>query len=147
MRRFLDRACAGFRWRRRYPQASKSEIREFLDLFVQAFGFRRRRRLYFVPNDRVMDIYRTLYPVRGMPDGMELEILVRDLQGNGLKTFLEHWGFLLNFLITVAAAQVLMFFINLSGEPWIYFFCRQHGSIGFPRGFDSLCKGSGLSQR
>jgi hypothetical protein len=80
MRRFLDRACAGFRWRRRFPLASKSEIREFLDIFVEAFGFRRRWRLYFAPDDRVMDVYRTLYPVHGTPDGMELESLVRDLQ-------------------------------------------------------------------
>lgn len=80
MRRFLDRACAGFRWRRRFPKASKSEIREFLDIFVEAFGFRQQWRLYFAPDDRVMDVYRTLYPVRGTADGMELESLVRDLQ-------------------------------------------------------------------
>ncbi len=80
MLRFLDRACGGFRWRRRFPHASKSEIREFLDIFVEAFGFRQRWRLYFAPDDRVMDVYRTLYPVRGTPDGMELESLVRDLR-------------------------------------------------------------------
>ena len=39
MRRFVERGCAGFSWRRRFPDASKSEIREFLDIFIDAFGF------------------------------------------------------------------------------------------------------------
>jgi len=43
-------------------------------------------------------------------------------QGNGLETFLEHWGFLLTALLTIAFCQVMMFFFNLSGRPWIYFF-------------------------
>jgi propanediol dehydratase small subunit len=80
LRRFLERGCAGFRWRRRFPQASKSEIREFLDIFVEAFGFRRSWRLSFAPDDRVMDVYRTLYPAGSLTDNMELESLVGDLQ-------------------------------------------------------------------
>ena len=80
MRRYLDRACAGFRWRRRFPRASKSEIREFLNIFVASFGFRQRWRLYFAPDDRVMDVYHTLYSHKPFADGMELETLVRDLQ-------------------------------------------------------------------
>jgi hypothetical protein len=80
MRRFVDRGCAGFRWRRRFPDASKSEIREFLDIFIEAFGFKQSWRLCFTPEDRVLDVYRALYPVRGTPDGMEMESLVLDLQ-------------------------------------------------------------------
>jgi propanediol dehydratase small subunit len=80
MRRYLNRACAGFRWKRRFPHASKPELREFLDIFVEAFGFRRGWRSYFAPDDRVMDVYRTLYPVRGTPDGIELESLVTELR-------------------------------------------------------------------
>lgn len=80
MRRFVDRGCAGFRWRRRFPEASKSEIREFLDIFIEAFGFKQNWRLCFTPEDRVLDVYRALYPVRGTPDGMEMESLVLDLQ-------------------------------------------------------------------
>src|ERR1039458_8395045 len=55
LRRFLERGCAGFRWRRRFPQASKAEIREFLDIFVEAFGFKRSWRLSFAPDDQVME--------------------------------------------------------------------------------------------
>ena len=43
-------------------------------------------------------------------------------QNNGLLTFLEHWGLLVSLLLAVVLCQVLMFFFNLRGEPWIYFF-------------------------
>ena len=80
MRYYLERGCTGFRWHRRFPQASKSEIREFLDIFVEAFGYRQSWRLCFAPDDRVMDFYRIRYPIRCQPDGLELESFVRDLQ-------------------------------------------------------------------
>jgi hypothetical protein len=91
LRRFLERGCAGFRWRRRFPQASKSEIREFLDIFVEAFGFRRSWRLSFAPDDRVIDVYRTLYPAGSLTDNMELESLVGDLQKRFGVDILDSW--------------------------------------------------------
>ena len=48
-------------------------IREFPDLFADAFGFSRTSRCYFAPDDRVVEVYRTLYPDRLMADAMELE--------------------------------------------------------------------------
>lgn len=80
LRRFFERGCAGFRWRRRFPQASKSEIREFLDIFVEANGYPQRLRLYFAPDDQVMEFYRSRYQFLGAPDDMELEDLVEHLQ-------------------------------------------------------------------
>ena len=78
---YWDRACQGARWRRRFPAASRGDIRAFLTLFVGAFAFRRERRLCFSPDDQVLAIYRTLYPPTGpWADSMELETLVRDLQ-------------------------------------------------------------------
>ncbi|MGO8765858.1 MAG: hypothetical protein ACLQSR_12095 [Limisphaerales bacterium] len=91
MRRFVERGCTGFRWRRRFPDASKSEIREFLDIFVEAFGFKQNWRLYFAPEDRVMDVYRALYPGHVRPDEMELEILVKDLQKQYRVDILSSW--------------------------------------------------------
>lgn len=35
------------------------------------------RHLKFAPDDRVLDIYRAIYPDRSMPDACELETLVR----------------------------------------------------------------------
>ena len=91
LRRFLERGCAGFRWRRRFPQSSKAEIREFLDIFVEAFGFKRSWRLSFAPDDRVMDVYRTLYSPGSLTDSMELESLVGDLQKHFGVDILGSW--------------------------------------------------------
>jgi propanediol dehydratase small subunit len=91
MSRFVNRACTGSKWRRRFPEASKSEIREFLDMFVDAFGFKLKWRLRFTPEDRVMDVYRVLYPIRGTADSMELEDLVKDLQKRYRVDILGSW--------------------------------------------------------
>jgi hypothetical protein len=41
-------------------------------------------------------------------------------QSNGLRTFFEHWWFLLIAVIGILASQVLEFFTKLSGTPWIW---------------------------
>jgi propanediol dehydratase small subunit len=73
LRPYWDRACTGIRWRRRFPDSPKSSVRDFLDLFVDAFAFPRKRRCCFLPEDRVMDVYRALYPSGGLADSLELE--------------------------------------------------------------------------
>ena len=70
----------GIRWRRRFPDSPKTEIREFLSAFVDAFGFRQSRRCYFSPDDKVMDVYHALYPPGSLADSMELESLARQLE-------------------------------------------------------------------
>jgi hypothetical protein len=81
LRGFWDRVCTGTQWRRRFPQASKAEIRQFLDVFVGAFGFRQSRRLCFAPDDRVLNVYRALYPPKwSISDSMEMETLAGDLE-------------------------------------------------------------------
>jgi hypothetical protein len=91
MRHFFDRGCTGIKWRRRFPHASKEEIREFLDIFTEAFGFKQSRRLCFAPDDRVMDVYRTLYGGQPLADDMELETLVSDLQKRYRVDILSSW--------------------------------------------------------
>lgn len=90
-RSYWQRACTGKIWRRRFPDASKTEIREFLDIFIEAFGFADRRRLCFSPDDRVLDVYRILYPIRGRADSIELEDLVEGLQGRYRVEVLAGW--------------------------------------------------------
>jgi propanediol dehydratase small subunit len=75
--RFWSRDCTGKAWKTAFPEASKGEIREFLDLFVKAFAFSKSRRLKFEPTDRVMEIYRTRYPSSLSADMMELETLAK----------------------------------------------------------------------
>ena len=76
-RHLWSRDCTGKAWKGAFPGSSKGEIREFLDLFVRAFGFSRSKRLKFEPTDRVMEIYHTRYPSNLDPDGMELETLAK----------------------------------------------------------------------
>ncbi len=80
LRQYWDRACMGIRWRRRFPDALKTELREFLTIFVDAFCFDRRRRTCFSPDDRVMDVYRADYPPGSLSDSMELETLGLSLE-------------------------------------------------------------------
>jgi propanediol dehydratase small subunit len=56
LQQFWDRRCMGIRWRRRFPDAPKTELREFLTIFVEAFCFDRKRHTCFSPDDRVMDV-------------------------------------------------------------------------------------------
>ena len=63
------------------PDASKQEIRDFLSLFVKAFGFAETERLKLNPDDRVLAVYRTLYPIKGWPpDCLELEVLAEAIE-------------------------------------------------------------------
>jgi propanediol dehydratase small subunit len=81
LRPYWRRPCTGIRWCRRFPETPKREIREFLDMFIKAFGFQHRQRLCFRPEDRVMDVYHAIYPPgSAIVDGMELESLCLSLR-------------------------------------------------------------------
>lgn len=73
-------SCQGRSWRRAFPSASKASIREFLQVFVDAFAFPGTKRLTFSPDDSVLAIYRQLYPSRWIPDAMEIETFAKDLE-------------------------------------------------------------------
>ena len=74
LRPYWERPCTGALWKRRFPQASKADIRSFLDVVVAAFGFSSQRRLCFTPDDKVLAIYHSLFP-----PGMEFEDLVLNM--------------------------------------------------------------------
>jgi len=74
------RSCEGRGWRQAFPKASKNEIRSFLLLFVSAFAFADEDKLKFRPDDKVLGIYRALYPSRWMPDALQVETLASDLR-------------------------------------------------------------------
>ncbi len=67
------RTCEGLRWKRHFPQAPKDEIRRFLSIFVNSFGFREKDRLKFGPDDRILDVYHAVYRPMPSVDNMELE--------------------------------------------------------------------------
>lgn len=76
---FLARPCQGRFWRRAFPNTPKSEIRVFLSLFGESFGFKARHLLKFKPDDGLLVIYRARYPEQWMPDALELEVFQRML--------------------------------------------------------------------
>lgn len=74
---YWQRACTGRSWRRTFPEAGPHEIRQFLYMFVGAFAFSKKRALQFAPTDRVLSIYRSIYPSKGTPDALELETFAK----------------------------------------------------------------------
>lgn len=68
-----ERKCQGAAWRRAFPNVAKQAIREYLLVFVDAFAFRESDRMQFNPHDKIMDVYRLVYPKHWVPDALELE--------------------------------------------------------------------------
>jgi propanediol dehydratase small subunit len=91
-RPYFHRSCQGKGWRRAFPRASKHEIRAFLDTFVDAFAFERREKLKLSPGDRILDIYRALYPSKWMADSLEVETLASDLEAKYRVTLGSVWS-------------------------------------------------------
>jgi hypothetical protein len=92
LREYWARSCSGRAWKRAFPGASKGEIRAFLHLFVDAFAFPRNRALQFLPSDRVLAVYRALYPSSELPDALEVETLAKQLSRTYRVSLGELWG-------------------------------------------------------
>jgi hypothetical protein len=75
---YWSRGWTGIRWRRRFPDSPKVEIRRFLDFFIEAFGFPMRR----VPVFRRTTGFSTSItpPGDALADCMELETSASDIQ-------------------------------------------------------------------
>lgn len=80
--RYWTRSGTGSEWRRAFPNASKDSIRDFLESFTNGFAFRKKRRLKFSPDDKIMDIYKALYPSNDWigGDALELEMFSKILE-------------------------------------------------------------------
>ncbi len=77
----FKRPCAGQAWRQTFPDVPVADIREFLKHFVDSFSLRHKNYLRFRPTDRIMDVYRAIYPPRWtVVDSLELETFVQLLQ-------------------------------------------------------------------
>ncbi|NOU35437.1 MAG: hypothetical protein HOO88_01480 [Kiritimatiellaceae bacterium] len=80
LQRYWDRTCTGANWHSRFPDAPKDELRKFLQTFVDGFAFKDQQRLKFAPDDKVMDVYRALYPSEGWLDSLEIETFSKNLK-------------------------------------------------------------------
>jgi propanediol dehydratase small subunit len=92
LRTYWDRVCAGRDWRQAFPEADKDEIRKYLQVFVDAFAFRESRMLKFRPSDKIIDIYRACYPVKGWPDSLELESFAMMVERTYRRDLIKEWN-------------------------------------------------------
>ncbi|RJG21941.1 hypothetical protein D3872_06070 [Massilia cavernae] len=77
---YRSRSFQGKGWRHAFPDASKSDVREFLTAFVSSFAFRETEQLDLSPTDTLTAAYRKLRPSRTWPDAAETEALARDMR-------------------------------------------------------------------
>lgn len=77
---FRHRGCQGRFWRRSFPNTPKTRIRIFLQVFADSFAFETRDGLRFSPHDRILTVYRALYPSRWTPDSLELETFAQEIE-------------------------------------------------------------------
>lgn len=90
-RKYRIRNCTGKNWKEEFPNSSKEEIRKFLLLFTDAFAFSRKQKLKFEPEDKILDIYKALYPKEWMPDSLEVETLAEDIEREYGINFTSIW--------------------------------------------------------
>lgn len=81
----------GKNWKKSFPNTPKEEIRKFLILFTDAFAFSNKNKLKFEPDDKVLEIYRELYPSKWMADSLEVETLAGELEKEYSINFNEIW--------------------------------------------------------
>ena len=89
--KYRKRSCTGKNWKKAFPDTSKDEIRKFLLLFTDAFAFSPKNKLKFEPEDKVIDIYRELYPSKWMADALAVETLASDLEKEYCIKFDDVW--------------------------------------------------------
>ena len=90
-KKYRNRKCMGKNWKKSFPNTANEEIRKFLILFTDAFAFSNKNKLKFEPEDKIMEIYRELYPSKWMADSLEVETLANDLEKEYRINFNEMW--------------------------------------------------------
>ena len=90
-KKYRNRNCMGKNWKSTFPNSSKEDIREFLFMFTDAFAFSQSDKLKFEPDDKILDIYRELYPSKWMADALEVETLVEDCEKKYSINFNDLW--------------------------------------------------------
>jgi len=75
-----DRECTGTAWKQAFPDSSSSSIRAYLDCLVDGMDLPQDR-LSFGPDDRVIEIYRSLFGGRTpLGDDFECETFLWNVE-------------------------------------------------------------------
>ena len=77
---YTDRPCQGSTWKRRYPSRTSEDIREFLEIFGDAFLLKQKDLMKIHPDDCVHDIYRDIYPSIDGSDSLEYNCFDKSLR-------------------------------------------------------------------
>jgi len=85
------RNCTGKHWKSKFPATPKEDVRRFLFIFTDAFAFSRKQKLKFEPDDKILDIYKTLYSSEWMADSLEVETLAEDIEREYNINFSNVW--------------------------------------------------------
>ncbi len=88
---FRKRTCQGRGWKKAFPDAQPKDIRQFLLFFVGAFAFSGSEKLKLNPNDKILEIYKAMYPSKWMADVLEFETLARNLRRSYSVEFENIW--------------------------------------------------------
>lgn len=91
-KKYRVRSCTGKNWKSAFPQHSKEDIRKFLLVFTEAFAFSPKQNLKFDPEDKIMDIYKEIYPSKFMEDSLEIETLSEDIEREYNVKFSTIWN-------------------------------------------------------
>ena len=78
-KKYRNRGCMGENWKVEFTNSNKEDIREFLLLFADSFAFSSGDKLKFEPHDKLLEIYKELYPSKWLADAMEFETLADEL--------------------------------------------------------------------
>lgn len=81
----------GRAWKRQFPNHSKTSIREYLLIFTDTFAFKSEDKLKFSPEDKILDVYHALYPLKGA-DHMELEDFAETIEECYSISFADIWN-------------------------------------------------------
>ncbi|MBA5690524.1 hypothetical protein [Rugamonas apoptosis] len=79
-------------WQRRFPDAPREAVADFLAVFCAAFALRHYEKELLSPDDRVLGIHRALYPGERSADSPELAELAISLRQRYGLTVGERWG-------------------------------------------------------
>ncbi len=90
-KKYRNRSCMGKRWKEQFPNSRKEDIRDFLILFTDSFAFSSDDKLKFEPHDKLLDIYRDLYPLKWSADALEFETLTDELNNKYQVKLNEIW--------------------------------------------------------
>ena len=78
---YRSRPCQGRAWKQAFPEKSKHEIRDYLHTVTDSFVFRKSQKLQINPNDRILALYKTIYPPGQLGiDNLELEAFTINLE-------------------------------------------------------------------